>query len=1548
MADNYDDIIDGMAAQEAAGAGVAATEGVQPSHALIGIDGQPLTGMPAATGMHTPELTKTLSEGAVQRATIKSSPPVAQWAATADPAHVAATKDQFPALAKIASTVNDWNNQSIEDFFAPLDAAQKSASGAFKAYTDTLGVTTPPKSLLEGLVPGLTPQDQALGNFIKSQFGVLFSPLAGAANVLARPLSYIPRPVVDTSGLSYRVKGVMSQSEAQAAVANDFLTSTMGLAEGPLTEEGPVAASIYARRLEAPEVAAARPNAPPPGAHPPSDDFRASMATTDAAQAEQVQAAIAEAPIHSQAPSVSKAFLDQQMKGQTVQVDADKLVELASQGHTPFPELGPQILQAAADGTPLEVPAAQYHAALAGQSYAGDLNATSVFREGGVSVEGAKEVPPVEVRRSAQPTVEPPSNFTPDETVRAKTMAMEAHQAVDEVVQAQGISELFKDPAAVGMTKPQFERYGAAIDNAIAEAKDKLTQQAYEQILRERKPEWKTAVQQHSAEVEQELAKVPVIQARAYLAQGKGPLGEPIETPFKLDKEDVIAKYGKDLGLPDRYFRKGGLSADEAADLLNFPSGADMMRQLAALHTAQGDMSIAEHMKALVKGEAETRTRAQLGFGITPDEVYNAASEAINSPKITEFLSDELKALAKQAGLPYDKAAVTRYADARFQQLTVKAARNLRQLEGYVYKGGIKAEKALLKSDLPTAFIRKQQQFIHHLMLKEAHKFAKEYSTAKKLLDRVTDKVTIKGTSQDALDWSKEALTQLGIDVKANPKDLAALHNGGKELRDYVNERNEEGAQIEHANVPRLPLAQQSVEDFRAFSNMITAMMHWGREENTVLVRGEKQDLREALDDGINSLNRYTRNITQAELTHPDLMEKMDAVRRGLDAWLVRMEQLMRDFGAKDPNSPFFQIITRRIQEAKAWENDNRLALAQHFGAVATDVGKGFDRWLRARVPDETSALVMNKDGSPVFMKNRDIFMAALHLGDEGALEAFAKGFNTDVDTVTKAVMDNATPQMWKAVRGILHPFAKHAPDVEAMYKRITGVTPELVPAREFKMADGSTNPGGYFPIRYNWAKMPKEMVKQVEAEEKMLGSPRYEKVRPSNNYIKSRKGPAGPVDMDFGSVYSRINQMIHDLAYREALIDAQKFLLHPDMKEAISLKYGPEYVDKLRADLRDIAGSMTRGKVEEMAGRALDYLSEAQMVNMIGYSPKTMIKHGLTAQFQSMREVGVGRYLASMKRLTLHFSELKNQAEESADIRHILSAYSEDAYQQYLRLVEAGKGGVLTTMERNVRSFAFHMVGGSNYITAVPLYDAAKTMLGEKYPGMSEADVRAAAGQLVRQSLGSTGPADSPIALRMGADKSGLTGKFFRLTNPFLSFLSHMYNKSREIPQALGYAGEKVDIGAGLATLITAVIIPIYVEQSVTRGEIGFGKKAGDKAEYWLSGLIHNEAGGVPILNTAVAALMKKLDPRYPGGDDSITSIFGSWGQSIKDLNDHFVKHHPWTEARTEHATIATGYAARGVPGVALVRLENFIHELHHTPQHALHDLIFGKGHKK
>jgi hypothetical protein len=151
------------------------------------------------------------------------------------------------------------------------------------------------------------------------------------------------------------------------------------------------------------------------------------------------------------------------------------------------------------------------------------------------------------------------------------------------------------------------------------------------------------------------------------------------------------------------------------------------------------------------------------------------------------------------------------------------------------------------------------------------------------------------------------------------------------------------------------------------------------------------------------------------------------------------------------------------------------------------------------------------------------------------------------------------------------------------------------------------------------------------------------------------------------------------------------------------------------------------------------------------------------------------------------------------------------------------------------------------------------------------------------------------------------------------------MYNKQREIPQNLGYAGQKVDLGRALGRFMASVVFAEFMDQVVNRtlhkptvaGTI-FGA---------IEGGLHITLGGMPILGEAVTQALSHVDKEQRPHTSAITSTFDMVGKNLEDIQK-IAKGKEMNNNMIRHALVTGGQLAH-FPGLEASRLEGFIHDL-------------------
>lgn len=1531
---------------------VAGTYGVTPAAGVDALRNGPVIGVPPAVAMKDPN-TASQAQSAVNTAVLAGSPRTAQWVANTDPAHVAAVGPDLPAMAKtgdLLSTLfpqggmtsfhdiatafgSDWQNIQTQvqkhpgiaaglGIWAPILAAGQLTATPLAAVQEPvarglaqygqIGYSTP---LLPWEAPKLllTPEArlQNARNVLNSLDFLAGGLIGGTGGAEAR-LGDLPEPAlggpphIGPNGPVHTPEGFVADAEGSQVVfpnvrAAGKFSAQYGTADNAAysyVDNGNGSFSLQQRPISPPVD-----GVPNPGVHPGVDSARAFVAEADEGAVASAQEDIAKNPVFTRSLQTMEAFLGQQVQG-TVSVDPEKLAELAQQGHEPFPELRSEIQRALEDGTDVEVPTAHYLTATAGQTFAQDLNAATTFREGSVSTAEAKEgttpIPTV----TPPPTVSAPLDLTPAEQTRYTTIAEQSRAALEEVVRAQYLSPL-GDAKALGLPSGMYDTYSNRIEEAVQNAVDKLHDRAYAQVLRERKPDWQAAVQLHSEEALKELHAQPNIDALRALKD------------LKIDR-DIASLHPEYADLPASILKRGGIQPDEAADLTGHSSGESLLHDIATLNRAvrdSGAKNLGEYLKARAKAIGETRARDELGHDVSPESLHAAASELINAPEVTDFLTDELRQFAEAHDLPFQVGDLKAIAQSNFAARTVKFALNIRQYEKFIGRAWGKIEKALAKGDYPRAFVWRQKQILLSKELAEAHTFTKPFARDQVRFNRWAKKDLIKGVAPD---WSAQLLGALKVANypvrRAEGELLSDL--GGVSLEKFLTTKAQSGVDLQYVPMPTRVVDGQSVvptvrdmtvDEYRGVSDMLNSMAHQGRREQTVAKEDARIELDVATKRAVNQLEARGRApITRQEQEHPNVAQMMDAARRSVDAWATRPEQLRRDLDNNDPNGVFNEIVTLPLQARKAYRDEGMKWVSKHTRDLQAKVGKVFPKWLKLKI-DEPGFVDAN--GDRFFARKSDVVGAALHWANADNRAKLIAGLGKGVteDAVSALLQRHMTPEAQTYVHGLQDMFAHFKSDMFAMYKRINGISPPDVGDH-------------YYPITRDPRYLPTDYKNEME----FAGDGNYFRATPSNPHAKARTNAAHPLSLNLDLASRRIFQVVHDIAFREVLMDANKFLGSRNVQAAVSRHYGPEYAKGLTSWLQDIAADLSFNARDSQAVKDfLDWTNEGAIIDMIGYSLHTIALHAPTALVQSMQTVGVKPFLSALTDMLAKPHLWGEVWGESAEIRNRIMNSSEGARDAFLHMY--GKQGWANALQM----YSMYGVAMSDQFSAMPTYLAAKRIF--LADPRTAGNAVALAEQQVRQAHGSAGVTEAPAALRSG---QSVAGKFWKQANQFLTFWNHMYNRQREIGQNLGFAGNKRDFPAAMAGVFSCIIAVGTIHHEV---EKAYGRKGN-----WAADVALTPFEGVPLVNF-LPAIVDAKNHQLPTG--ALESLVTNLGLTTQDL-EKLAQGRPVSQKWIQHLSTSVGFLLH-LPGNQLGKTLSGLHDLHMrgatSPLQALKEIISG-----
>jgi hypothetical protein len=827
----------------------------------------------------------------------------------------------------------------------------------------------------------------------------------------------------------------------------------------------------------------------------------------------------------------------------------------------------------------------------------------------------------------------------------------------------------------------------------------------------------------------------------------------------------------RDIGLPQeiinhmdalRMTAKEGLHPDIVADLFGFTSGDELVRTLAAAERP------AEAIEAL------TDQRMLERYGDLADEraIKRAASEAIHNDVRARFIATELNALNKAVG---ERRVLAKAAkDFAGQIIARKKLRDVRPAQ-YAAAEARAARSAERAKSLVEKATEKRNQLVNHYATRAAHDAVSDAEKGLRYLKKFDNEGTRKALDPDYRDQ---------IDAMLERFDLRQISNREAAKRaalaDWIKAQEEQGLTPTISDdlrneAFRKPYRELTVEEFRGLVDAVKNIEHLARLKHKLLTLKDKREFEAVVGD----LSRSIRD--NAKGTVPE--------RRTSDRGvLVGAASLFRNFFADHRK---FASLAR---EMDGWQDDgtvwNTLVRnmndAGNFEAVERE--KATIKLTELLAPVLKAGKLTAKQFFPTigksFTREERIGMA-LNMGNETNRERVMTGERL-TPAQLQTVLDTLTKTDWDFVQGVWDYLESFRPQIAAKERRLTGVEPEWVEASPVVTKHG-TYKGGYYPIKADPLRSSRGAADTAAEVQRQIERGLYVRSQTRRGHLKARSESTGrAIRYDLGVIVEHVDQVVHDLAWHEYLIDANRLMRANGVDAAIREHYGEEKLRTMTALLTDIAvgdiGAQSAGD------RILNHLRHGATIAGLGWRFTTSLLQpiGLT---QSMVRVGA-KWVAKG---AVHWLGDAAKLENSVRIVGEKSDFMRLRAKTMQREINEIRNKV-TGKDSRLEASYFYLIQKMQLIADIPTWWGAyeKAMAAD---GMTEAKAVALADQAVIDAQGG-GQIKDLAAVQRGSPA-------WRLFTNFYSFFSTTYNLTAE---AVGRTNFKSP--ASMALLATDLLL--------------------------------------------------------------------------------------------------------------------------------------------
>lgn len=1023
---------------------------------------------------------------------------------------------------------------------------------------------------------------------------------------------------------------------------------------------------------------------------------------------------------------------------------------------------------------------------------------------------------------------------------------------------------IFATAEQMGVTQEEFDAYMKTRMEAEEAAKAKLLGEAMAPVKRAQEQWFKDEREKVRADVERNMNASPVYRAIEWMGNRRW-LGseKPEDMPdIRLSRDILVERYGEGVlktlprGKFTVYAVEGGVDPDDVAAWFGFESGDQMIRA----------MERAPKRAEAIEAETDKAMRDLHGDPLNDGSIEAAALAAVHNDKKGEWLEKELKAVIDVAGFgelitrkearASAKRTLSRMqvrdaiAANRFLAAERKAADQAASLARQLGREGVWMQNARRRisvrtreairgdaaASAPAAQVEranastanynetvaklieaKRRQLINHALYMEARKVADEVEGAENLVARLQKAIgkvrsgkggTLAGDYVEPIEAILDGYEFRNVSGRKIDRRSALLA--------YVEKMREAGRMNELA-IPQAVLDDArkvnyktlTVEHLRGVVDSLKNIEHMARLKGKLMINQKKREFEEVRDTVVSQIvNNVGSKPIEWSKGGASWLEQAGEWGGAYIASIRTATYVLRQIDGRADLGPAYEAL-KSDMDAAGYEERRMLK------AAADDMDKIMSVYSAAEQRDMQVRRVRPELGGRSFSKWEMIAMA-LNMGNEGNLARLTNKnarmhlSNAEVEAL-KLMLDKRDAEFVQAVWDHINSFR---PLIEARERRVRGVAPVWVEPAPVEIG-GVKLRGGYYPIKYDGRFGGRRG--SVEVGDDIIDSMmsgRYASASTKDGHLKARgEDVRQSLTLDIGVIAQHVNEVIHDLAYSEPLVNTWKILNDDQVSQAFREARMDEQHKMLKLWVQDVAsGQVSSGATLEKTFR---YLRSGFTYSKLAYNMKTVITQPL-GLMQSASMVGsvnmlkqVLRFMSSPK--AMH-DEVVARSRMMWDRRELMNKEIADFVSK--KNTTSARGGAVKEAFKTFADYGMApMMATQFYLVDIPTWSAAyekglKTFDGDAEKAAHYADITVEAVQgsgrwsersgIERGSLNDRGR-QSPWVIMM----TTLGSYFFTKMNIAIEKTQGVRAAPLSFESVLGYAVDMTLLFAGEAVVM-------------------------------------------------------------------------------------------------------------------------------------------------
>lgn len=878
--------------------------------------------------------------------------------------------------------------------------------------------------------------------------------------------------------------------------------------------------------------------------------------------------------------------------------------------------------------------------------------------------------------------------------------------------------------------------------------------------------------------------------------------------------------------------KKPALTDDEAlyfesiAEDLGYSSGSEMAEDI--LKSKSEERMVREALDAEVNAAypdyLKERTEAELAIieALNNDkegEVIALEQQLIEEAAQTAFVKEQTNQ-ARMALANEQKARAEVIADKLMKAMSMGEALNTRKLAMQERRAAANAKKALKEGRFEDSSEFKRQQMIAHAMVRNSLRIKQELNFFEK---KVKKYYNLRKDSKAGdyttffRNWgSEENFMQIAnYLMRINPNYKRADYDPARRtqtLAEYIQDMTDKYSDMVVDISDNVTNEYVDISNKKSMSYELFLDVKNGLETLEAIVR---QDKKAIIDGKTQDAAEVKKNIIDNANKDKDLDVKRDSsgkvkrsLRRQFEASMMTLDNLVRRMDGwtegyftktflpmiKHSGDKYAQLMEQYRDRAQAaavkWLKDRNARMAAFEPKYYEELGASTNKLVLVKM-----AANLGNDGNmrvlcgarPAIAKDSKLWVIA---GENGNNISKDEAIALTRQNLVEFLSRNLTKEDIEYAQSLIDNCEASWPELAQVNIRTKGYAPEQVKATPiaFTLGNGEVVElrGGYIPLVRDTSSdraQGQDIFSSTEND-------RYSNVATmstNKSSSKKRTGASYAIDLSPNSEYFSMEQTFRDIAYREAIIQFNRFFKDKEIWNTLVAKYGQEHMQALVECISKCANPYSNtgaDMAESLIGRVLNNIRRTTVSAIVAWNLKidsqnfaNLPLYANAVEGYTMSDVlsTIPDIFSSYK----HHIAMREEVFELSPFMRERASASDITMKEYLDAYENGwdKSGRLAKFNHFFLKTSAKMLEITDNITAVPNWlNAYRKKLNS---GATQQEAIDYADTLIRRTLGSTRIEDVSSYQR--------GSKMYRLLTAFQGFFNTQLNQWLEMAHKTG-----------------------------------------------------------------------------------------------------------------------------------------------------------------